>query len=161
VTLERLAYEEAQRAIDRQSDAVDGLRSRAGVLLAAISLATSFFGGLALRDGDLSGWAVAAAVVAVVFFIVAAGACVWVLWPHAEWAFNLSARLLGPHLERATDEATVYRELALRLERNYDANEKLLVRWRVGYHVGLYWLFRAGCITLAVKTFAWLVVLAL
>jgi hypothetical protein len=73
----------------------------------------------------------------------------------------LSARLLGPHLERATDEATVYRELALRLERNYAANEKLLVRWRVGYHVGLYWLFRAACIALAVETFAWLVVLAL
>jgi hypothetical protein len=53
VALEQLAYEEAKRAIDRQSDAFDGLRGRAGILLAAISLATSFFGGLALR-GDLS-----------------------------------------------------------------------------------------------------------
>jgi len=47
VPLEQLAYQEAKRAIDRQSNALDGLRARTGILLAAISLATSFFGGLA------------------------------------------------------------------------------------------------------------------
>jgi hypothetical protein len=38
VALEHLAYEEARRAIDRQSGSLDGLRGRAGILLAAISL---------------------------------------------------------------------------------------------------------------------------
>ena len=69
--LEQLAYEEAKRAIDRQSSTLDGLRSRAGVLLAAISLATSFVGGLALRSGDRSRPNVGLAAAAIFFALLA------------------------------------------------------------------------------------------
>jgi hypothetical protein len=45
----RLAYEEARRALDEQERAVVELRSRAGQLIAAAAITTSFFGGQALR----------------------------------------------------------------------------------------------------------------
>lgn len=73
--LEQLAYEEAKRAIDRQTNSLDGCRSRAGTLLAAISVVTSFVGGLALGDDDLSSWTIAAGAVAAILFLAAAGAC--------------------------------------------------------------------------------------
>jgi hypothetical protein len=155
---EQLAYEEAKRAIDRQSDAVDGLRGRAGILLAAVSLATSFFGGLALSDDDLSTFGIVAAIVAIIAFAAAAATCVAVLWPRAAWRFNLSAKLIVRQLDATgPSEATAYRELALRHEANYDANEAHLVR----RFAGLFWLFRAACVALGVEVLAWLVVLAL
>jgi hypothetical protein len=121
MALERLAYEEAKRAIDRQSNALDELRGRAGILLAALSLATSFLSGLALSGEDLSERPVIAAIVAgaIMAFLGAAGACVAVLWPprEEEWVFNLSARAIIRQLDAtAPDEATVHRELALRHE---------------------------------------------
>jgi hypothetical protein len=40
----RLAYEEAKRGLDDQEQAVVELRSRAGTLIAAAAITTSFFG---------------------------------------------------------------------------------------------------------------------
>lgn len=154
VELEQLAYEEAKRAIDRQSDQLDGLRGRGGILLGAVSLATSFLAGLALDGGDLSTWATVAAIVATIAFIVAAGMCVAILWPRAEWGFNLSAGRILQQLDALTPtEAEAYRELALRIQGNYRANRDRLDV--------LFWLFRIACIALGVETLAWLVTLAL
>ena len=41
---ERLAYEAAQRALDKQERLLEELRGRTGLLLAAASLAASFLG---------------------------------------------------------------------------------------------------------------------
>lgn len=151
--LEQLAYEEAKRAIDRQSNALDGLRARAGILLAAISLATSFFGGLALTENDLSRCATIAAVVATLAFVVAGIATIAILWPRAAWAFNLSAGRIVRQLEAAEpSEVEAYRELALGIQKNYRDNEERLER--------LFTLFRVACVALGVETLAWLVVLA-
>lgn len=43
-----LAYEEAKRALEEQERAVSELRSRAGQLIAAAAITTSFFGGRAI-----------------------------------------------------------------------------------------------------------------
>jgi hypothetical protein len=43
-----LAYEASIRAIENQAATVESLRSRAGTILAATALVTSFFGGQAL-----------------------------------------------------------------------------------------------------------------
>lgn len=40
-----LAYEEAKRALEEQERVVAELRSRAGVLIGAAAITTSFFGG--------------------------------------------------------------------------------------------------------------------
>jgi hypothetical protein len=44
----KLAYDEAKGAVVQQASALDALRSQAGTLLAAASVATSFLGALAL-----------------------------------------------------------------------------------------------------------------
>jgi hypothetical protein len=43
-TYERLAFEAAQRALDKQERLLEELRSRTGLLLAVASLAASFLG---------------------------------------------------------------------------------------------------------------------
>jgi hypothetical protein len=45
-----LVYNEAMRALSEQSSALDGLRTRAGLILTAASIASSFLGGLALQQ---------------------------------------------------------------------------------------------------------------
>jgi hypothetical protein len=77
--LERLAYEAAQRALDRQERLVDELRSRTGLLLAVASLAASFLGREAFA-GDPKD---ALAVFALASFLVAVAASVYVLVPKA------------------------------------------------------------------------------
>jgi hypothetical protein len=47
----RLAYDEAVRALRGQADALNGLRQRAGTVLATTLVITSFFGGQALARG--------------------------------------------------------------------------------------------------------------
>jgi hypothetical protein len=63
-----LAYQEARRAITQQQAVLDGLRGRAGTLLAVAVIVTSFLGSIALpADGLIGlGW------FAIVLFLVAA-----------------------------------------------------------------------------------------
>jgi hypothetical protein len=51
-----LAYKEAVRALSQQQSVLDSFRTRAGVLLSAAAVATSFFGGRALTDAGLTTW---------------------------------------------------------------------------------------------------------
>jgi hypothetical protein len=55
-----LAFEEAGRAFDAQERAVNELRSRAGVLIAAASITTSFLGSRAITGDRLGVWVVLA-----------------------------------------------------------------------------------------------------
>src|SRR3954454_4097533 len=75
-----LAFEEAGRALDAQERAVNELRSRAGVLIAAAAITTSFFGSRAVSGDGLSGWVW----VAVIAFIVVGGCVLAVLWPRSD-----------------------------------------------------------------------------
>jgi uncharacterized membrane protein YfcA len=72
---ERLAYEAAQRALDKQERLIDELRSRTGLLLAAASLAASFLGREAFAGDPKDGLAI----IALVAFLVAVAASVYVL----------------------------------------------------------------------------------
>jgi hypothetical protein len=94
-----LAYGEARRALDDQERAVTELRSRAGALIAAAAITTSFFGGQVLARG---GAGVSAAVVAACVSALALGvAAVWAV-AERRWllavagvALALAAWLLG------------------------------------------------------------------
>ena len=148
---EQLAYEEAKRSIDRQSTNLDGLRTRAGILLAAIGLVTTFLGGQALADDHVSPWMVGAAIVA---SGVAGALCVAVLWPRGKWKFNLSAREIITHLEtaeRTPSASGTLKALSLRHELNYEHNDKRLQT--------LFWLFRVASGLLAVEIILWIVAL--
>lgn len=77
---ERLAYEAAQRALDKQEKLIEELRSRTGLLLAAASLAASFLGREAFADNPKRGLAV----LALVAFLIAVGASLYVLLPKTD-----------------------------------------------------------------------------
>src|SRR5439155_5634676 len=108
-SLEELAYQESVRGLAEQSGVLEDLESRAGTLLAAAALVTSFLGGRAL-GGHFDTWSF----VAVAAFVATSLAVIGVLWPRHSWRFVVSA---GPFLAAATEEsptlAVAHRELAL------------------------------------------------
>jgi hypothetical protein len=50
--LYKVAYDEAVRALSEQRDAIDSFRTRAGLLLSAAAITTSFLGAQALEGGS-------------------------------------------------------------------------------------------------------------
>jgi hypothetical protein len=145
-----LAFEEAGRALDAQERAVNELRSRAGVLIAAAAITTSFFGSRAIAGGDLSGWVW----VALVAFIAVGGSVLTVLWPRTDWSFSASAAdIIAEYIEpEPVDFPLVQRDLALHRSAAYDGNALQLGR--------LFLVFRLGLIVLVVEVAAWIVALA-
>jgi hypothetical protein len=118
---ERLAYEAAQRALDKQERLIDELRSRTGLLLAAASLAASFLGREAFAEDPNDGLAI----LALAAFLVAVAASVYVLLPKAgKFVFALvGAGLYEGLYEVKNDLAEVYRRLAYDLDRFWDEND--------------------------------------
>jgi len=145
-----LAFEEAGRALDAQERAVNELRSRAGVLIAAAAITTSFFGSRAIVGDQLSAWVW----VAVVAFIVVGGCVLTVLWPRSDWSFSASATdIIAEYIEPDVIEfPLVQRDLALHRSAAYNVNADQLRR--------LFLVFRIGLIVLVVEVAAWVVALA-
>ena len=119
---ERLAYEAAQRALDKQERLLEELRSRTGLLLAAASLAASFLGGEAFAGTPPRGLAT----LALSAFLVAVGASVYILLPtRDEFVFGLvGARLYEALYSVRTDLPEVYRRLAYTLDRVWADNDR-------------------------------------
>ena len=151
----RLAYDASVRAIADQSSVLEDLRSRAGTLFAAAAVVTSFLGGQALRANahlvvaSYAGLAVATFVLAAILTLI-------ILWP-VRLAFSLSAsEFLAIVDDREAEDEPVtadeaYRELALRLESNYDLNSPPIQR--------LFWCFRLAIVCVVAEVSAWIVVL--
>ena len=132
-TYERLAYEAAQRALDKQERLLEELRSRTGLLLAAASLAASFLGREAFDRDPKRGLAL----LAVVTFLLAVGASVYILLPKRDkFVFALVGAGLYEGLYAVRqDLGEVYRRLAYDLDRFWDDNDaelqKLFTSFRV------------------------------
>ena len=118
---ERLAYEAAQRALDKQERLVDELRSRTGLLLAAASLAASFLGREAFAGDPKDGLAI----LALAAFLLAVAASVYVLLPKTgKLVFAMVGAGLYEGLYEVKDDlAEVYRRLAYQLDRFWDEND--------------------------------------
>jgi hypothetical protein len=118
---ERLAYEAALRALDKQERLIDELRSRTGLLLAAASLAASFLGREAFAGHPKRGLAL----LALVAFLLAVGASVYVLLPKTgKFVFAMvGAGLYEGLYEIRDDLGEVYRHLAYDLDRFWDDND--------------------------------------
>jgi hypothetical protein len=118
---ERLAYEAAERALDKQERLFDELRSRMGVLLAVASLAASLLGRKAFAGTPQH----ELAVIALVAFLVVVAASVYVLVPEREkFVFAMAGAGLYQGLyDVRHDLPEVYRRLAYALDRFWEDND--------------------------------------
>ena len=149
--LERVAYEIAMRALGQQEAALNELRSRAGTLLAAASIAASFIGGQALHRVGFDAWTIAALAV----FAVTLVACLTVLWPRDGLIFALS----GPDVyERLYpfDMAEAHRRLAYWAQYFRDDNQAT-----IGGATGLTMAYRVAVVGTIGQVMLWGAALAL
>lgn len=146
-TVEELVYEESRRGLELQREGLDALRTRAGTLLAAAALVTTFFGGQAFEGSRHVGcWGV----LAIAAFVGLAVCSVAVLLP---WKFDLfldPEDLVNEYVdaEPKPDLATVHRDFALHHSTSRSNNEKTVTM--------LQWGFRSAAILLGLEVFAWL-----
>jgi len=128
----RIAYDEAVRALSQQQCTIDSLRTRAGLLLSAAAITTSFLGSQALNDGGSS----AATWLALVSFVGLSVATLAILWPHRlEFTAN-PANVIESYIE--TEEpfsvAEIHRDLSLHMHASYAENlagqKQLAARFR-------------------------------
>jgi hypothetical protein len=146
-----LAFEEGVRSLARQEAQLDGMRSRAGILLSAAAIATSFLGGRALTDHGPEVWTW----LAIAGFVGLAISALVILWPRRDWAFSASPGLIvSLYLEDGEpwELPAIHRELALHMDHAYELN-----RARLDH---LTWAFRAASSLLVLEVAAWVVNLA-
>jgi hypothetical protein len=142
-----IAYAEGLRMISEQSQSLDELRSRVGLLVSAASVATSFLAATALRDASRPlGLGAYVAIAAFAALLIPALA---ILWPR-EWTFKNSPTLIiGTNIEEAHQSLDdLRRDLALHLETDYDSNSQK-IRW-------LLRLYSAAIALLVVEIIGWL-----
>jgi hypothetical protein len=144
----RLVYEEATGALAQQERTLEGLRSRAGTLISATAISTSFLGGLAVSEKGLGygAWVALAAFAGIILLALASILPLWL------WSFETSAANLVEMLE-GTDppsQEQLWRDLALYAEKSYDTKMKLDM---------LHIAFILAGILLVVELAAWLAVL--
>jgi hypothetical protein len=112
-----LSYAAAVRALEVQERAVDQLRARTGLLLAATSLTASFLGAQTLQHANgidtLEG-------LALVSLLISVGTCTYVLLPKKGFVFSLSG-------------AEMYEEL---FEFDDDEMRQRLIYWLEAYWQG-------------------------
>ncbi|HWX95229.1 MAG TPA: hypothetical protein VNZ01_00135 [Solirubrobacteraceae bacterium] len=154
-----LVYEEAVRRITEQHERLESLRTRAAALLSVAALVMSFLAGQALKTTttglfgaeavrpSLHGWAI----VAVVAFVGACCASIWILIPKRKgWRFGFNPTLLvRDYADAGKALEPMQRELALWLSRYYRENEpKLEFR---------YTLLQVGAALVGLEVIAWIV----
>jgi hypothetical protein len=144
----RLAYDEAVRALRAQADEHGSLRTRAGTILAASLVVTSFFGGQAVARnapaGSL-GW------LAVITFVLAGVFSLGVLFP-SDLRFASDVGEVVSLIENASPTNDPYRELSLSLASRLDSNRQRIAAMR--------WTFRASAVAVLTETVFWIAYLA-
>lgn len=147
-TPEEIVYDEAVRAIQLQPVALDELRSRTSILLAAAGVLSGVLGKAASDRGGIG----AAGYLALLVLAIIAGLAIAVLLPRwRQWRFALSPAILLEHYVREPPHGSpqqLYRDVAEWLEIGYDANDARLKR--------LYEVFWWACVGLAVDVGLWL-----
>lgn len=142
-----LVFEEARRSLDAQERALEQLRTRAGTLIAAAAIVTSFLGQAAF-DRPPVGWTGGAAVLGFVGLVLAVA---WILLP-ATWTFRPGTQRLLKEWVEAQQPASLpemHRGLAERMDGWYRDNERQLNN--------RYNAFVAASVLLVVEIVAWLV----
>lgn len=146
-----LILDEATRAISQQKESLDGLRSRAGTLISATAISTSFLGGFALEQGPLT----CAGILAVVAFVLVILLTLAILLPLWTWWFQTRPSLLVGMIEGNNPPGLdqLRRDLALHFEDFYEIN-------RVKLNV-LFGAFVGAGALLMIEIILWVVEIAL
>jgi hypothetical protein len=146
----KVAYDEAVRALSEQQAAIESVRARAGLLLSAATVTTSFLGSQALQDGrsSLFSW------LALLDFVAVAATSLAILWPRS-WEFTAnSRRVLESCVEFAAEIriGDLYRDLSLRMQGSFSVNNRGLIE--------LVLLFQVASSLLTVEVVLWIAAIA-
>lgn len=149
-----LVLDQAQRGLTRQQADLDNLRARAGTLVAAASLVSSFLGAQALKDSHLPKPAIAAVGVAVLALVVVIASAVVIVWPYT-WRWGINAHLLLSAYVEGDDPATLdetRRSLAWYMQDDADTNQVKLD--------SLFRTLQLALIGVGIEVLSWLLALA-
>lgn len=148
--LYKVAYEEAVRALSEQQGTIDSFRTRAGLLLSAAAITTSFLGAQALDGGKASPmtW------VAMAAFLGVASVSLGILWPR-RWEFTANPRDLIQTYIEAEEPAPIeelHRDLSLHMHNSYTENRGGLE------HLIVFFQIASGLLT--VEVILWIIAIA-
>lgn len=144
----RILYSEAVRAIEGQRAAVDELRSRAGLYLSALAIATAFIGPDKLLDASRTPYGLVAASLAALSALL----LLWVMQPVRGWRFDVDfQRALLDYVEcdRPATPAEMYRSLAWFLDRDHAFNGGMISR--------RYWIMTTAVFLAVVQIVLWVI----
>jgi hypothetical protein len=142
-SIEQLSFELTAGALAEQERALAGLRARAGTVLAAASIAGSFFGA-ETSHGSLGVWGV----LAMVAFALCVGSAIWVLLPHAfVFAFRGETLLAESDHRGVSDVVEAYRTAGIWVQPHLEANR--------GKIAALSDCLAASCALLAAEVILW------
>jgi hypothetical protein len=157
-----LAYDEARHAIEDQANVLEGLQTRAGTLLAASAVVTSFFGAQAFAraaaraNGLPSLHVVSFTGGAIAFFVALAFLALTALIPYGV-AFSISGTKMLSVIENRREEGDpveateTFVAVTQQYQILYDFNRPKIRR--------LHWCFRGATLCLIVEVVLWIVVL--
>jgi hypothetical protein len=137
----RLAFEQGVRVLAEQQTLIDGLRTRAGILM---SIVTSFLGPPAIASGpSLVSW------LAIAMFAVFSASVVAIVWPHSapDEAIRPVPLVQIADGDDAIPLHRVHRNLALHLDRGFVVNRNYIAR--------LAGLMRTASVFLVIEVAAW------
>jgi Zn-dependent protease with chaperone function len=142
-SIEQFGFELTASALAEQERALTGLRARAGTVLAAASIAGSFFGAKA-SHGSLDVWGI----VGMIAFALSVGSAIWVLLPHAfVFAFRGETLLAESDHRGVSNVAEAYRTAGIWIEPHIEVNRSKIADLSN-------WL-AASCTLLAAEVILW------
>ena len=123
-SIEQLSFELTVSALAEQERALAGLRTRAGTLLAAASIAGSLLGAQVSRSA-LNGWSA----LGLMSFVFCLGSAMWVLMAHEfVFAFDGQALLVESDRGEDTEISDAYRAVSAWTERHLIFNRAKVAR---------------------------------
>jgi hypothetical protein len=149
--LYKVAYDEAVRALAEQRQAIDSFHVRAGLLISAAAITTSFLGAEALGGGDLN----FASWLAVFCFVAVAIASLAVLWPRDRDVVLGPRDVIEAYVESAEPASIedLHRELSLHMHGSYLENKAGLRKLVV--------FLQIASVLLVIEVLFWIIAIAM
>ena len=150
-----LVLSEVTRALTQQLSAIDALRTRAGTVVAAASLASSFLGAAVLADNSLRCLTLLFTILALFMLVVTLVSTIVILWPYV-WKTGFDAKVAIADYVEADEPATLNemrRSFAWYIQEDVAGNQAKLD--------SLYGTFRVAVVSLGLQVCFWLAALAL